>query len=339
MRDSGANCFGVAPRQARERSGTNVKRRAPAEPNALGTLLQILLVGVLLFAVIWQVGGAVPTPGEGADPEASISTATWVTTGEVNLRSGPGLQHGVLAVMPLHAQVTVTGAEQAGFLPVESNGGVAWISSEYVVSKGSVLGALSGDVPNPDEPVPPRATVPELLVANVSAADVEPAPTEPTVLPTAVPVEEEPVAAQTHAEPAADISVAEEPGERWIEVDRSTKTVTLHEGDQVVAQFPALLGRDPSRDGYYATAVGTFYVHVKEPALTETPFAPGVYLTDFVGFDPARSNGFHSPTRDANGTIVQTGGTATQGCVRLGEDEARFLYDFAYIGMRVEVHD
>lgn len=323
-----------------------MKRRAQAEPNALGTFLQILLVGVLLFAVIWQVRGSVE-PGTGPDgdvdaPDVAIAE-TYVTTDEVNLRSGPGLEHDVLHVMPLHAEVTVTGPGSGGFLPVDVSGTDAWISADYVVQEGSVLAASSGDVPVADapDPEPERSSLPEMLVADVSAAEVEVTAPEPEPAPTEAPVVEEPpvaVAAQTYAEPVAE-EVVEEPSERWIEVDRSTGLVTLHEGDRVVARYDALIGKDPSQDGYYATAVGTFYVHVKERALTETPFAPGVYLTDFVGFDPARSNGFHSPTRDENGNVVQTGGTATLGCVRLGEDEARFLYDFAFIGMRVEVHD
>lgn len=132
---------------------------------------------------------------------------------------------------------------------------------------------------------------------------------------------------------------AQASGEKWIEVNRSTRTVTLHNGDIIVAEFDALIGKDLSPDGYYSTAVGTFHIWVMEPALAETPFAEGVYLTHFVGFDPDRSNGFHSPTRDASGNILHTGGQQTLGCVRLSEEDAMTLFDFAEIGMRVEVHD
>lgn len=308
----------------------------------MGTFLQILLVGVLLFAVIWQVGGSVdPAATSRNDPDAPAETIAeaYVTTDEVNLRTGPGTGHEVLAVMALHAEVTVTGPASDGFLPVEVDGVSAWIAADYLLPAGSVLASSSGSVQVLDAPETAGSPLSQLLVQDVSAAEamvteaeapVAPVPTEPPV------VDEAPVsvAAGTFAEP-----VVEQPGERWIEVNRSTATVTLHEGDRVVAQYNALIGKDPSADGYYATAVGTFYVHVKERQLAETPFAPGVYLSDFVGFDPARSNGFHSPTRDKDGNIVQTGGTATLGCVRLGEDEAKFLFDFASIGTRVEIHD
>lgn len=317
-----------------------MKRRASAAPNALASLLQVLLVGVLLFAVVWQVRDAVPTMGDRPDSAqpGGGDAVRYLTTDEVNLRSGPGLKHPVLTVLPLHAQVTVTGPEQAGFLPVHVDGTAAWVAADYLATESAVRAASSGDLPIAEAPAPPRVAVPELLVANVSAAESDPVP----AVPQEAQMGDEPsaaVVAVTGSDPGSGAPVAEAPGERWIEVDRSTKTVTLHEGDRVVARFPALLGRDPSQDGYYATAVGTFFVHVKEPALTETPFAQGVYLTDFVGFDPVRSNGFHSPTRDADGNIVQTGSTATQGCVRLGEVDARILFEFAQIGMRVEVHD
>ncbi len=144
----------------------------------------------------------------------------------------------------------------------------------------------------------------------------------------------------TTAELEPESEVADVPaGERWVEVDRSTATVTLHEGYRTVAVFQAKIGKDPAADGYYSTAVGTFHVFSMNQELTETPFAPGVYLTDWVGFDPDRSTGFHLLVRNAGGNIVETGGTTALGCVRLGEDEARRMFDFAFIGMRVEIHD
>lgn len=322
-----------------------MKRRTPAEPGALGTFLQILLVGVLLFAVIWQVGDSVDraeAPRDIPEAPAEAIAEVYVTIDEVNLRTGPGTGYEILSVVPLHAEVTVTGPGSDGFLPVTVDGTAAWIAADYLLPAGSVLASSSGDVPVIDAPDAAGSPLTELLVQDVSAAELpvtDPDPEPPVDTapdPTEAPFDEAPVsvAAETFTEP-----IVEEPGERWIEVDRSTATVTLHEGDRVVAQYNALIGKDPSVDGYYATAVGTFYVHVKERQLAETPFAPGVYLSDFVGFDPARSNGFHSPTRDKDGNIVQTGGTATLGCVRLGEDEAKFLFDFASIGMRVEIHD
>ena len=63
------------------------------------------------------------------------------------------------------------------------------------------------------------------------------------------------------------------------------------------------------------------------------------YITDWVGFDPDRFNGFHSWSMDENGNVLPWGDGATGGCVALEPSGRRTKsYDFAYEGMRVEVH-
>jgi hypothetical protein len=130
-----------------------------------------------------------------------------------------------------------------------------------------------------------------------------------------------------------------QPGERWIDVDRTTGTVTLHAGSTIVAQYAARVGGDPSPDGFYATALGTFHVYSMSADLAPTSFYDGGYLTEWVGFDPERYNGFHSPVRDSFGVPFPHQNPTTKGCVRLSEDDARAVYAFAFMGMRVEVHE
>lgn len=125
-------------------------------------------------------------------------------------------------------------------------------------------------------------------------------------------------------------------GERWIDVNRSTGAVTLYEGNTALYMFWGSLSRSQG-EGYYATASGTYHVFAKNRSLTYTPFADN-YITHWVGFDPAKRNGFHSYTKDANGVIIPGGGGFTAGCVALPPGDIDILYDFAYIGMRVEVH-
>lgn len=247
---------------------------------------------------------------------------TLVTTDAVNLRSGPGIEHEVISVVPNGTEVASDYAITNGFTQVEFDGMRGWMSADYLVAPGrTVAQAHAAEMPSQ----PPEITA----SASEERSDLIVPDPEPTVAPTYAPV----VAQHT------EVQTEPQPGEKWIEVNRTTRTVTLHNGEIVVAQYDALIGKDPSAGGYYSTAVGTFYVHVKEKSLVETPFAEGVYLTDFVGFDPDRSNGFHSPVRDADGNVVVTGGTTTLGCVRLAEADAIFLFEFAEIGMRVEVHD
>lgn len=134
---------------------------------------------------------------------------------------------------------------------------------------------------------------------------------------------------------AAEVATAS--AERWIDIDRSSSRVTLYEGDQQIASYWGAMGYDQSDDGFYATAIGTYYVYSKWEPLTWTDFA-GAYITEWVGFDPTRENGFHSYTMDADGNMIDGGDGPTGGCVALDFGAAAAIYNFAAIGMRVEVH-
>jgi len=127
-------------------------------------------------------------------------------------------------------------------------------------------------------------------------------------------------------------------GEHWIDVDRNTGQVTLFIGDEVYAVYWGSLSYDTSDGGFYTTASGTYYVYSMYAPLSYTPFADN-YITDWVGFDPDRRNGFHSWTRDATGAVIPGGSGATAGCVALEPSAADAVYAFSYIGMRVEVHN
>ena len=128
------------------------------------------------------------------------------------------------------------------------------------------------------------------------------------------------------------------PNEHWIDVNRTTARVTLYVGIEPQASFVGKVGSDASDDGFYATALGSFHVYSMTQELAPTSFYPGGYLTDWVGFDPDRLNGFHSPVRDASGQPFSVQNDFTKGCVRLSEDDARAVFAFAELGMRVEVH-
>jgi lipoprotein-anchoring transpeptidase ErfK/SrfK len=315
-----------------------MKRRKSQKRRPWAAVARNLLVVALALVVLWQFGHSFVPEGKALTGE-TVARA-YITTSDVNLRSGPGTSHDVLSVLPVKTGIAVTGDAQHGFLPVELNGQRAWIAADYVAPEDSVLAATMNvpDAPDVPEPtavpteapteVPTQAPASEMLVAEV---EVEVETDEPEPEPQVYAA----TTSGTVKPEVADVGA----GERWVEIDRTRSTVTLHEGNRIVAVYDGLMGKDPSTDGYYATAVGTHYVFSMERELTETPFAPGVYLTDWVGFDPERSNGIHSPVRDAEGNVVATGGTVTLGCVRLGAAEARAVYDFAFIGMRVEVHD
>ncbi|MCC6313637.1 MAG: L,D-transpeptidase family protein [Thermomicrobiales bacterium] len=140
------------------------------------------------------------------------------------------------------------------------------------------------------------------------------------------------------AAPAAETPV-ETPsgGDRWVDVDRSSQTVTLYDGGAPVASYWAAMGSDASADGFYATAIGTYFVYEKIDGLSYTPYA-GAWVDDWVGFDPDRFNGFHSFTLDQNGWQIPGGDGPTGGCVALPMDAADRVFGFVTVGTRVEVH-
>jgi hypothetical protein len=125
--------------------------------------------------------------------------------------------------------------------------------------------------------------------------------------------------------------------EQWVDVNRTTQTVTLYEGDIAVASYWAAMGSDPSDDGFFATAVGTYYVYEKIGGLNWTDWG-GAWVGDWVGFDPARFNGFHTYSMDAGGQVIPGGSGPTGGCVALEPAAADHLFAFVSVGTRVEVH-
>lgn len=318
-----------------------MKRRVSRGRSSWTSVATTSLVAILSLVVLWQAGHSFLPAGDAAPvtPATTREQESWVTTSDVNLRTGPGTSHDVLDVLPARTTLAVTGVAVEGFAPIRFHGEDAWISTAYIAPEGSVAAQATemAEVPQPPEPTVEPTVLPTQIPAPAvpEAREEIGIPDDPGVsgnIPAEVVVSDTVVVDDTPVEDVVS-------GERWIEIDRSVSTVTLHDGDRIVAVYDGLMGKDPSPDGYYSTAVGTHYVFSMNRELTETPFAPGVYLTDWVGFDPERSNGIHSPVRDAAGNVVVTGGTTTLGCVRLGADEARMVFDFAFIGMRVEVHD
>jgi lipoprotein-anchoring transpeptidase ErfK/SrfK len=125
--------------------------------------------------------------------------------------------------------------------------------------------------------------------------------------------------------------------ERWVDVDRTTQMVTLYDGDVAVAAYWAAMGSDPSDDGFFATAVGTYWVYEKYWGLSWTDWG-SAWVGDWVGFDPDRLNGFHTYSLDTAGQIIPGGDGPTGGCVALAPAAADQLFAFVAVGTRVEVH-
>src|SRR5699024_1482443 len=177
-----------------------------------GAILAICIAAFGL-AVLWQLGHEYVMES-GAPVGEDQPAAAFMTTADVNLRAGPGTGHEVLKVLPIKTRLTVIGDDQDGFAPVRVDGRQAWVSADYIAPEGSVLAATE----------------------HIAVSDM------PTSEPTAIPTREAPapppetVARSTDAPvaPVAQSIAVDDLGptsERWIEIDRGRKTVTLHDGE------------------------------------------------------------------------------------------------------------
>lgn len=221
----------------------------------------------------WAYGGYLSVGGEEGWYEAqdgvggSYSTA-WVDTDLLNMRTGASTGSDVIDLLSEGEEISVTGGERNGFVPVVAHGIDAWVWSGY----------LSWDGPSASEP------------------------------------------------------------EHWIDVDRSSQTVTLYAGEDAVDSFWAAMGYDHSDSGFFSTAVGEYYVYSKYAPIAWTDWG-NTYIEYWVAFDPDRSNGFHSYSLDADGNVLPNGDGNTGGCIATAPWAAEEIYDFADIGTRVEIHN
>lgn len=65
---------------------------------------------------------------------------TTVTTANVNVRSGPGINYEVLATLPSKTEVSPTQISKDGWRQVKYHGDVAWISSNYLSNQTTATG-------------------------------------------------------------------------------------------------------------------------------------------------------------------------------------------------------
>jgi len=260
------------------------------------------LVPVVLLGLVIAavtVSPSLPAGWPITAPERESNQAA-VATDTLNLRAAPTLDAPIVAVLASGERVEVVGDAQHGFSPVRYKGSNGWLAVEYL---------SFGDQAVQGGP------------AAVSAATVD--DLDDTGL----------------NQPALHAEEPSAPPERWIRIDRSDATVTLYEGETAIAVFAGRIGRDRSADGFYSTAVGTYHVYSMNKGLAPTPFAEDTYLSDWVGFDPLRHNGIHSPVRNVDGSVREWQNATTLGCVRLSAEDAVAVFAFAEIGMRVVVRE
>jgi lipoprotein-anchoring transpeptidase ErfK/SrfK len=122
---------------------------------------------------------------------------------------------------------------------------------------------------------------------------------------------------------------------KWIDVDLSTQTTTLLEGDQVVANYVISSGKPetPTPPGSYEVYLKVGEQTMRGTEVDGTPYAiPNVtWVTYFSG-----DYGFHTAYwLDES----QIGAPQSHGCINMREPESHFIYDWTAYGTKVIVHD
>lgn len=87
-----------------------------------------------------------PVPAVGSGP-----TGAMYTSDSVNLRTGAGIENGVIAVVPAGTEIWLTGNVANGFSEVDSGYGAGWISTDY----------LTGSAPAAPQPEPEPEPAPQ----------------------------------------------------------------------------------------------------------------------------------------------------------------------------------
>jgi lipoprotein-anchoring transpeptidase ErfK/SrfK len=121
-------------------------------------------------------------------------------------------------------------------------------------------------------------------------------------------------------------------GERWMEVNLSMQYMWAWEGDVAVMESYVSTGREG-----FETPTGTFYVNSKIESQTMEGVLGGEYYNvpdvPWVMYFTDMGHAIHGAYWHNN-----FGAVMSHGCINLPLDVAAWMYDWAPIGMRVEIH-
>ena len=153
--------------------------------------------------------------------------------------------------------------------------------------------------------------------------------------------------------PLKDIVVAEpensarggNPGEYWVRISKGDCTLSLYRGDELVKNYSVAVGRNPGnkrRIGDNRTPVGQFRVQsIENSQRWKHDFGDGNGMIDgaygpwFIRLDTGWKgigiHGTHDP--DSRGSM------ATEGCIRMSNEEVQELKRYAYRNMKVVIEE
>ncbi|NLG40734.1 MAG: L,D-transpeptidase [Chloroflexi bacterium] len=116
-------------------------------------------------------------------------------------------------------------------------------------------------------------------------------------------------------------------GEKWIDINLSEQKLYAYEGNELVSWFWVSTGLPDT-----PTVTGTYSVYIK--LLYDDMTGPGYYLPD-VPYVMYFYNGY-----GIHGTYWHSnfGYPMSHGCVNMETSEAGWLYNWAFVGIPINVH-
>lgn len=124
------------------------------------------------------------------------------------------------------------------------------------------------------------------------------------------------------------------PHQHRIEVDLSTQTLKAFDGTTVVYTFDCITG-----DADHPTDQGTFHVFLKDKDHVSSKYHVKMHYALFFTHDGKAIHQYHGPAFSLVRSMKQNASDwfGSHGCVRLTEDDARTLYDWAPLHTTVVV--
>lgn len=122
-------------------------------------------------------------------------------------------------------------------------------------------------------------------------------------------------------------------GEVWVEINLSWQYMTIYQGNNILLELYISSGKDG-----WETPTGTFYVN--SMYLTDTMVGDNVNGESWNVPDVPYAMYFTNNGHAIHGTYWHNafGTRLSHGCINMPEWAAAYLYNIAYIGMRVEIH-
>ncbi len=134
-------------------------------------------------------------------------------------------------------------------------------------------------------------------------------------------------------------------GDYWVHISKGDYTLSLYRGNELVKSYSVAVGRNPGnkqRVGDFRTPVGHFRVQSIENSQSwkhdfgdGNGMIAGAYGPWFIRLDTGWKgigiHGTHDP--DSRGSM------ATEGCIRMSNEEVRELRQYAYKNMRVVIEE